>query len=98
MPEVTSGGHASLHEAIVELRRGAGWSASPWCSSLGAMVEGGIGTFGVLYLRDRLDVAVLAGAGAYVLGQAPGDDHPVRPRVEQAGAHLGGSPARPGSG
>ena len=33
------------------------------------MVEGGIGTFGVLYLRDQLDVAVLAGAGAYVLGQ-----------------------------
>ncbi len=38
--------------------------------ALGAMVEGGIGTFGVLYLRDQLEVAVLAGAGAYVVGQS----------------------------
>lgn len=36
---------------------------------LGAVVEGGAGTFGVLYLRDDLGVAVLAGAGAYSIGQ-----------------------------
>ena len=34
-----------------------------------AMVEGGIATWGVLYLRDHLGVGVLAGVGAYVAGQ-----------------------------
>ena len=34
-----------------------------------AMVEGGIATWGVLYLRDHLEVGVLAGVGAYVVGQ-----------------------------
>ena len=35
----------------------------------GAVVEGGVDTWGVLFLRDHLDVAALAGAGAYVCGQ-----------------------------
>jgi MFS family permease len=61
--------HVTLRHAAVELRRSR---LVPLAAvfALGAMVEGGIGTFGVLYLRDRLDVAVLAGAGAYVAGQA----------------------------
>jgi MFS family permease len=36
----------------------------------GAMVEGGIDTWGVLVLRQRLGTTVLVGAGAYVTGQA----------------------------
>jgi len=35
-----------------------------------AMVEGGIDTWGVLYLRTHLAAGVLLGAGAYCLGQA----------------------------
>jgi MFS family permease len=34
------------------------------------MVEGGIDTWGVLYLRTRLATTVLLGAGAYAAGQA----------------------------
>lgn len=36
----------------------------------GAMVEGGIDTWGVLVLRERLGTTVLVGAGAYLAGQA----------------------------
>ena len=36
----------------------------------GAMVEGGIDTWGVLVLRERLAATVLLGAGAYVVGQS----------------------------
>jgi hypothetical protein len=35
-----------------------------------AMVEGGIDTWGVLYLRTHLAAGVLLGAGAYCMGQA----------------------------
>jgi hypothetical protein len=35
-----------------------------------ALVEGGIDTWGVLYLRTHLHAAALLGAGAYVLGQS----------------------------
>jgi MFS family permease len=38
--------------------------------SIGALVEGGVGTWGVLFLREHLGLAVAAGAGAYVVGQA----------------------------
>jgi MFS family permease len=64
-----AGAHVTLRDAAAELRRSRlGGLAVMF--ALGAMVEGGIGTFGVLYLRDRLEVAVLAGAGAYVVGQS----------------------------
>ena len=36
----------------------------------GAMVEGGIDTWGVLVLRERLAATVLVGAGAYIVGQS----------------------------
>lgn len=61
--------HATLRRAALELRRSR-LIPLALVFALGAMVEGGIGTFGVLYLRQRLDVAVLAGAGAYVVGQS----------------------------
>jgi hypothetical protein len=38
--------------------------------ALTAMVEGGIDTWGVLYLRTHLAAGVLLGAGAYCIGQA----------------------------
>ena len=37
---------------------------------IGALVEGGIGTWGVLFLRSQLGILVLAGAGAYMVGAA----------------------------
>jgi MFS family permease len=58
----------TLRDAFAEVRRSR-LVLLAVTFALGAMVEGGIGTFGVLYLRQHLDVAVLAGAGAYVLGQ-----------------------------
>ena len=64
-----AGEHATLRDAVAELRRSRLVPLAV-VFALGAMVEGGIGTFGVLYLRGVLDVAVLAGAGAYVLGQS----------------------------
>nr|MBA2281527.1 MFS transporter [Acidimicrobiia bacterium] len=68
VPAVTTGDHVTLRDAASELRR-SGLLRLAVVFTFGAAVEGGIGTFGVLYLRDRLDVAVLAGAGAYVAGQ-----------------------------
>ena len=67
--DVAGGEHVTLRDAFAELRRSRLVPLAV-VFALGAMVEGGIGTFGVLYLRGRLDVAVLAGAGAYVLGQS----------------------------
>lgn len=67
-PHRSATGHVTLRDAAGELRRSRLVPLAV-VFALGAMVEGGIGTFGVLYLRDRLDVAVLAGAGAYVVGQ-----------------------------
>lgn len=96
IPAVTSQEHARFHEALSELRRSALLPLA-FVFALGAMVEGGIGTFGVLYLRDRLDVAVLAGAGAYVVGQALATTTRYALGSEAAGRHLGGPrPARLG--
>src|SRR5207302_1242079 len=36
--------------------------------AVGALVEGGIETWGVLFLRERLGVGILVGAGAAVAG------------------------------
>src|SRR5438552_578716 len=36
----------------------------------GAVAEGGLDTWGVLFLRSQLAAGVLVGAGAYVVGQA----------------------------
>ncbi|HET9728139.1 MAG TPA: MFS transporter [Acidimicrobiia bacterium] len=38
--------------------------------ALAAMVEGGVATWGILYLRAHLGIGVLGGVGAYVVGQA----------------------------
>ena len=39
-------------------------------SALAEITEGGVDTWGVLYLRNHLATGVLLGAGAYVVGQA----------------------------
>jgi hypothetical protein len=52
--------------------------------ALTAMVEGGIDTWGVLYLRTHLAAGVLLGAGAYSMGQAIA----VSTRAG-AGGHIG---------
>jgi hypothetical protein len=56
-----------------------------------ALVEGGIDTWGVLYLRTHLHAAALLGAGAYALGQAVA----VTVRVSSA-RHVGRIGARAG--
>jgi MFS family permease len=99
IPDVTAGEHASLLDALRELRRSRLFGlAAAFC--LGAMVEGGIGTFGVLYLRDQLEVAALAGAGAYVIGQLLATTTRYAlgaPSAERAGLRLrGGGAARVG--
>ena len=96
IPAAPSAGHASLRDAIVEVHR-SGLVGMAVAFALGAMVEGGIGTFGVLYLRDQLEVAVLAGAGAYVVGQALATTTRFALGSARAGAHLNGPmPARVG--
>lgn len=88
--------HARLRDAAAELRRSRLVPLAV-VFALGAMVEGGIGTFGVLYLRDRLDVAVLAGAGAYVAGQSLATATRWMLGSRAAAARLGGvRPARVG--
>jgi MFS family permease len=95
IPDVTAGEHARLLDALGELRRSRLFGlAAAFC--LGAMVEGGIGTFGVLYLRDQLGVAALAGAGAYVIGQLLATTTRYAlggPSAERAGVQLRGSGA-----
>ena len=53
--------------------------------ALAEITEGGVDTWGVLYLRNHLATGVLLGAGAYVVGPAGGGHDPRRRR----------SPARP---
>ncbi|HEY4377216.1 MAG TPA: MFS transporter [Acidimicrobiales bacterium] len=57
----------------------------------GAMVEGGIGTWGVLVLRDRLGVAAAVGALGYLVGQlvAAGTRGGLGPTIGRHGAVRG---------
>jgi MFS family permease len=87
-----SGEHVTLRDAVFELRRSRLVRLGV-VFALGAMVEGGIGTFGVLYLRDRLDVAVLAGAGAYVVGQSFATVTRISLGADAAARHLRGTSA-----
>jgi MFS family permease len=60
--------HPSLWRALAGLRH-EGLVVLALVFAASAMVEGGIATWGVLYLRDHLDVGIVAGVGAYVVGQ-----------------------------
>ena len=58
-----------MFESLRTLRR-EGLIALAVIFALATMVEGGIDTWGVLFLREQLASGLLIGAGAYMLGQA----------------------------
>lgn len=68
LPSPPKGVHPSLLRALASLRH-EGLVVLAIVFAASAMVEGGIGTWGVLYLRGHLDVGVIAGVGAFVAGQ-----------------------------
>jgi MFS family permease len=69
LPAGEPGEHVSIRDGLAALSR-AGLIRLAVVFALAAMVEGGIDTWGVLFLRSRLAIGVLAGAAAYVAGQA----------------------------
>jgi MFS family permease len=68
LPSPPRAEHPSMLRALVGLRH-EGLVVLALVFAAAAMVEGGIATWGVLYLRAHLEVSVLAGVGAYVVGQ-----------------------------
>jgi MFS family permease len=68
VPEPPPRRHPSMVHALAELRH-EGLLVLAIVFGASAMVEGGIATWGVLYLRAHLGVGVIAGVGAYVAGQ-----------------------------
>lgn len=68
LPSPQRGIHPSLLRALAGLRH-EGLVILAIVFAASAMVEGGIATWGVLYLRGHLGLGVLAGVGAYVVGQ-----------------------------
>ena len=68
LPAAERGEHYTIRAGIAALGQ-AGLLTVAAVFAAGAIVEGGVDTWGVLFLRDHLDVAALAGAGAYVCGQ-----------------------------
>ena len=68
LPAGERGEPHTAREGLAALAR-AGIAILAVVFALGALVEGGIGTWGVLFLRSRLGLAAFAGAAAYVAGQ-----------------------------
>ncbi len=67
VPEPVRVEHPSMWRALIGLRHeGLVVLATVFAAS--AMLEGGIATWGVLFLRAHLGVGVLGGVGAYVVG------------------------------
>jgi MFS family permease len=69
IPAGERGEHYTVREGVAAMRR-AGLATVAIVFTVGAVVEGGIGTWGVLFLRSQLGLAVIVGAAAYVAGQA----------------------------
>jgi MFS family permease len=69
MPAGERGDHYTVREGLAALRR-QGLAMLAIVFGIGALVEGGVNTWGVLFLRSHLGLAVVAGAGAYAVGQA----------------------------
>lgn len=67
-PGKTRDGHGLFH--AIKTVRAEGLTLLAFVFACGAMVEGGIDTWGVLVLRERLAVGVSVGAVAYVAGAA----------------------------
>jgi fucose permease len=68
IPAGERGEHYTVREGISAMRK-AGLASLAFVFAMGAVVEGGIGTWGVLFLRANLGLAAIAGAAAYVGGQ-----------------------------
>jgi MFS family permease len=69
LPALVASDHPSLLHAVASLRH-EGLVVVAAVFGAAAMIEGGIATWGVLYLRDHLDVGVLAGVSAYAIGES----------------------------
>lgn len=67
LPAGRAGARVRLGDGLRALRRGRLVPVAA-AFALGAMVEGGIGTWGVLQLRGQLGAGLLVGAGGAVLG------------------------------
>jgi len=68
VPEPPKVDHPSMVHALLELRH-EGLVVLALVFSAAALVEGGIATWGVLYLRAHVGLGVLAGVSAYVVGE-----------------------------
>ena len=68
LPEPPKVDHPSMLRALLGLRH-EGLLMLGLVFGASAMVEGGIATWGILYLRGHLGLGVLAGVTAYVVGQ-----------------------------
>jgi MFS family permease len=68
VPEPERFDHPSMWRALAGLRH-EGLVVLALVFSASAMVEGGIATWGILYLRGHLGLGVLAGVSAYVVGE-----------------------------
>ncbi|HJQ44200.1 MAG TPA: MFS transporter [Jatrophihabitantaceae bacterium] len=69
LPAGERGEHHTIRQGLAALRS-QGLRMLAIVFAIGALVEGGVGTWGVLFLRGNLGLAVVAGAGAYVAGQS----------------------------
>ena len=67
LPAGHAGEHVAIGDGLRTLRR-EGLLPVAFAFALGAMVEGGVNTWGVLQLRGQLDAGLLVGAGGAVLG------------------------------
>jgi hypothetical protein len=68
LPEPPTNQHPSMLRAIAGLRH-EGLLVVALVFGASAMVEGGIATWGILYLRGHLGLGVLAGVTAYIAGE-----------------------------
>jgi MFS family permease len=80
-PADPTGSHRSSRNPLGRLHRD-GLLALLVVFALAEITEGGVDTWGVLYLRNHLATGVLLGAGAYVVGQL------VAATTRGAGGHL----------
>jgi MFS family permease len=69
IPEPPKSNHVSMLRALASLRH-EGLLVLAIVFGAAAMIEGGIATWGILYLRAHLGLGVLAGVSAYVVGQS----------------------------
>jgi MFS family permease len=69
LPEPERFDHPSMWRALAGLRH-EGLVVLALVFGASAMVEGGIATWGILYLRSHLGLGVLAGVSAYVAGES----------------------------